>query len=171
MTTRVLLPAAFVILLCLALAPASCIAGGQGVHVDSSLNIGIHPSRGTGPVCFTLTDPAGRMMSTGPPCEGAELAEIPDAYQDYESIGDDETGAPGPVTRIIYVRHPMSGEYTLELSLPMDDSYDLEIQGTDGMGGVSHRLLTGIKSSPGDKRTYTIEYTDFPAAEVKVLER
>jgi len=147
------------------------MAGGPGAPAVSSLSIGVHPSGGTGPVCFTLTDPAGRRMSTGPPCETVELDEIPEAYQDYESIGDDETGTPGPVTRIIYVRHPIPGEYVLEISLPMDDSYDLEVQGTDGMGGTSRRLLTGVRTELGATKTYRIKFNDFPAAEVTVDER
>jgi len=163
--------AAAVISFCIALAPAFCMAGGTGAYAASSLSIGVHPSGGTGPVCFTLTDPAGRRMSAGPPCEAVELDDIPDAYQDYESIGDDETGAPGSVTRIIYVRQPMPGEYVLELSLPMDESYDLEIQGADGMGGTSRRLMTGVRAKSGETMTYRIKFADFPAAEVTVDER
>ncbi len=127
--------------------------GGRG-----SIAIGVHPLGGTGPVCFTLTDPLGRRMSAGPPCEAMELDEIPDAYQDYESIGDDETGAPGLVTRVIFVSRPMPGEYTLIVNLPEDDGYDLEAQSVDAAGAVSHSLIKGVPAAPDKTDEYVIVY-------------
>lgn len=133
-------------------------AGHEPGGYTGSLAISVHPGGGSGPVCFTLTDPAGRRMSAGPPCGGAELGEIPDAYQDYESIDDDETGAPGPVTRVIYIRGPMPGEYSLAVSLPRDDSYDIEAQEVDSSGEVLHGLIRDVPAAPGKTDEYVITY-------------
>ena len=81
-----------------------------------ALNIRIH---GCGdslypPAELLLFDPKGRLTGCQPGRK-TMFSQIPNSTYENESIDDADSGTPGPVTKIIDVRNPQSGEYILKI--------------------------------------------------------
>ena len=115
-----------------------------------------------------IVDPMGRKAGTDPKIKKT-YTEIPDLSYESESIADAETGEPGPETRIIDIRNPTDGVYTLYVIGTEASVYDMEIRGYDCEMNHSHRDLLNISIFQGEKHEYKIIYSSKKGSKIEVI--
>ncbi|MDH3215925.1 MAG: hypothetical protein OEN01_06475, partial [Candidatus Krumholzibacteria bacterium] len=137
--------------------------------IGGGLDIRIHPTQGwdTPPAHIILIDAQKRKTGVDPGT-GAKLTAIPNSSYEAESIGDAETGAPGPETRIIYVRNAMAGNYTLQVIGTKSAPYHLEVRGLDRDLRPSSQQFLDVRIDAGDRHRYVIDYSTKKGSQVEV---
>jgi hypothetical protein len=135
-----------------------------------ALDIRIHSSEEklSPPAELLLVDKEGRKAGTDPRTHNTYL-EIPHATYEEESISDAVSGAPGPVTKIINLRNPMSGQYTLKVIGKESSEYDLEIMGYDHQIKPSHEKFLNKKIVNNCEEEYIIYYSNQKGRAIKVI--
>ncbi len=136
---------------------------------NGALNIRLH---GCGdslypPAELLLVDPWGRMTGYQPNRKTL-FSQIPNSTYENESIDDVDSGAPGPVTKIIDVRNPSSGEYVLRIIGVESLKYDLEIRSYDHEMNFSDAKFMNIEIKKDAEHTYTIVYSSEKSTDTKV---
>lgn len=126
-----------------------------------ALDIRIHPSEDKlhPPAELLLVDQHGRKTGHNPQTNKTYM-EIPHSSYEEESISDAVSGMPGPVTKIIHIRNPISGEYLLNVIGKEESEYDLEIRGYDCQMNPSHETFLNKKILKNSEQEYTIQYSN-----------
>lgn len=106
-----------------------------------------------------LTDQRGRKTGNDPRIDKTYL-EIPNSSYEEERIDDAVTGAPGPVTKIIYIKNPEVGEYSLKVIGKESHTYDLEIRGYDCQMNPSDEKFLNVKIMKYSEKEYLINYSN-----------
>ncbi len=140
-------------------------------HYESigALDIRIHSSEEKlyPPAELLLVDQKGRKTGTDPRTHKT-YSGIPHASYEGESISDAVTGAPGPVTKIINIRNPISGEYRLKVIGKESSEYDLEITGYNNQMNPSHEKFLNEKILNNSEQEYIIYYSNQKDSKIKV---
>jgi hypothetical protein len=134
-----------------------------------ALDIRIHPAEGdlTPPTEFLLTDPRQRRSGRDGNTEKAHF-EIPYSSYETESLQDAESGAPGPETRILNIRNPEEGQYSLLVRGIRAAAYSLEIRGYDRNMSASTQVFLNIVVSEGEEHEYLISYSRNSGSQISV---
>lgn len=111
----------------------------------------------------TLIDPHGQEASS----DG--VAQIEGVLFEEESIDDDETGARGPTTLIVYVEHPRDGDYEVSVAAREQDSYVMQVRAADRAGDVTDHTGSPVHLDGGSRHRYRITYAAAPGSAVRVL--
>jgi hypothetical protein len=122
-----------------------------------ALDIRVHPGDGElyPPAQLLVQDPSGRKCGTNPK-DNVSFAGIPLASYEAERIDDDETGARGPETRILYLPQTDFGEYRLSVIGTDSGAYSLEIRNFRDEIGSGPAFLFHGTISPGEVDEYQI---------------
>jgi hypothetical protein len=134
-----------------------------------ALDIRIHSSEEKlhPPAELLLVDQQGRKIGHNPQINKTYI-EIPYSSYEEESISDAVSGMSGPVTKIIHIRNPISGEYRLNVIGKESSEYDLEIRGYDCQMNPSHETFLNEKILKNSKKEYTIQYSDKKGSAIRV---
>jgi len=137
-----------------------------------ALDIRIHSSEEKlyPPAELLLVDQEGRRTGHNPQTNKTYM-EIPHASYEEESISDAVSGMPGPVTKIIHIRNPISGEYRLNVIGKESSEYDLEIQGYDCQMNPSHETFLNEEILKNSEQEYIIHYSNQKGSKVKVTSK
>jgi hypothetical protein len=114
-----------------------------------------------------LIDQQGRKTGHNPQTNKTYM-EIPHSSYEEESISDAVSGMPGPVTKIIHIRNPISGEYRLKVIGKESSEYDLEIKGYDCQMNPSHEIFLNEKILKNSEQEYTIQYSNKKGSRIRV---
>jgi hypothetical protein len=134
-----------------------------------SLEVRLHPQEGKlePPAELVLTDPLGRRTGLDP--HGVEVSQaIPDSSYERESLTDDQTGAPGPVTLVLYVAHPATGEYRLQVIAHTSGHYSLEIRALDRELKPERAAFKDVPLAAGGVHTYRVRYAGEPRVSLEI---
>jgi hypothetical protein len=134
-----------------------------------ALNIRIHRS-GEGlhsTAEILLADPQERRTGSDPRIKNT-FSEIPNSSYESESIDDAVSGAPGPVTKIIDIRNPMDGVYTLKIIGIESGRYSLEIMGYDKNMDFSDAKYIDIEIKKDGEHVFTIKYASDKSSDFRV---
>jgi hypothetical protein len=133
-----------------------------------ALDIRIHPSEEKlyPPAELLLIDQGGRKTGTDPRTHKTYM-EIPHASYEEESISDAVSGMPGPGTKIINIRNPISGEYRLKVIGKESSEYDLEIRGYDCQMNPSHEKFLNKKILKNSEQEYIIHYSNQKGSKIR----
>ena len=133
-----------------------------------ALDIRIHSSEEKlyPPAELLLVDQEGRRTGHNPQTNKTYM-EIPHASYEEESISDAVSGMPGPVTKIIHIRNPISGEYLLKVIGKESSEYDLEIQGYDCQMNPSHENFLNEKILKNREQEYAIQYSNKKGSKIR----
>ena len=133
-----------------------------------ALDIRIHPSEEKlyPPAELLLLDQEGRKTGTDPRTHKTYKG-IPYASYEEESIDDAVSGMPGPVTKIINIRNPTSGEYRLKVLGKESSEYDLEIRGYDCQMNPSHEKFLNEKILKNSEQKYIIHYSNQKGSKIR----
>ena len=139
---------------------------------SGALDIRIHPAEGKiyPSAELLLIDPQGQKSGHDPRFH-VTYSEIPRASYEEESISDAVSGAPGPVTKIIYIRNPPNGEYILKVIGIKPYTYDLEIRGYDCEMNPSDDKFTHVEIDKDREHEYIIQYSNRKGSTLKVSPR
>lgn len=134
-----------------------------------ALDIRIHPSEEKlyPPAELLLVDQEGRKTGTDPRTH-MTYTGIPHASYEEESISDAVSGMPGPVTKIIHIRNPISGEYSLKVIGKESSEYALEIKGYDCQMNPSHEKFLHEKILKNSEQEYIIHYSNKKGSKIRV---
>ena len=122
------------VIACVAISPLLVnLVSGAGL---GALDIRVHPGeRGLHPpVQLLVEDPSGSKCGLDPRT-GESFEQIPGGTYESESIDDDESGAEGPETRILYLGRSAIGDYRLIVTGVASGSYLLEVRNFREDGG------------------------------------
>jgi hypothetical protein len=119
------------------------------------------------PAELLLVDPEGRRTGKDPRT-GRTFSEMPNAFYEHEGIADLESGAPGPETGIVYVRNPVSGEFTLKVIGKEPFPYVLEARGYDCEMGYSGAMFDHVGIHENAEHIYLIKYSNEEGGRVEV---
>ena len=135
-----------------------------------ALDIRIHPVEGNlvPPAELSMANPLGAKIGRDPRT-GQVFSKIPNSSYEAESIADDETGAAGPETRILHLRIPLVGEYTLWVVGTESAAYDLEIRGYDRELSPSHVRFLNVELLTNAVHRYLIQFTGEPGEKTVVV--
>lgn len=171
----------FIILVLLLLAIISIARGeteNKGIFIEEhyefigALDIRIHSSEEKlyPPAELLLIDQQGRKTGHNPQTNKTYM-EIPHASYEEESISDAVSGMPGPVTKIIHIRNPISGEYRLNVIGKESSEYDLEIKGYDCQMNPSHEKFLNEEILKNNAQEYTIQYSNKKGSKIRVTSK
>ena len=134
-----------------------------------ALDIRIHPSEEklSPPAELLLVDQEGRRTGHNPQTNKTYM-EIPLASYEKESISDAVSGMPGPVTKVIHIRNPISGEYHLNIIGKESSEYDLEIKGYDCQMNPSHEKFLNEEILKKSEHEYIIQYSNKKGSKIRV---
>jgi hypothetical protein len=140
-----------------------------GPRYEGALDIRIHgeEDRLNPPAELLLVDPEGRRTDTDPRT-GRTFSEMPNAFYEHEGIADLESGASGPETGIVYVRNPVSGDFTLKVIGKERFAYVLEVRGYDCEMGYSGRTFGHVNIHQNAEHIYLIKYSNEEGGTVEV---
>jgi hypothetical protein len=135
-----------------------------------ALDIRIHSSEEKlhPPAELLLIDQQGRKTGHNPQTNKIYM-EMPHSSYEEESISDAVSGMPGPVTYIIHIRNPISGEYRLNVIGKESSEYDLEIKGYDCQMNPSHETFLNEKILKNSEKGYTIQYSSKKGSKIRVF--
>jgi hypothetical protein len=133
-----------------------------------ALDIRIHSSEEKlhPPAELLLIDQKGRKTGHNPQTNKTYM-EIPHSSYEEESISDAVSGMPGPVTYIIHIRNPISGEYRLNVIGKESSEYDLEIKGYDCQMNPSHETFLNEKILKSSEQGYAIQYSNKKGSKIR----
>jgi hypothetical protein len=133
-----------------------------------ALDIRIHSSEEKlyPPAEILLIDQQGRKTGHNPQTNKTSM-EIPHASYEEESISDAVSGMPGPVTKIIHIRNPISGEYSLKVIGKESSEYDLEIRGYDCEMNPSHEKFLNVEIMKNSEQEYIIQYSNKKGSKIR----
>ena len=122
-----------------------------------ALDIRVHPDEGSlhPPVQLLIVDPS-RLRCGVDPDSGESFGEIPEATYESERIDDDETGAEGPETRILYLGQTVAGEYRLLVSGVEPGTFLLEVRNFRDDDGPEQTFRIPGRIEPGEVREFVI---------------
>lgn len=141
----------------------------EHAEFTGALDIRIHPSEEKlyPPAELLLIDQEGRKTGTDPWTHKTYMG-IPYASYEEESISDAVSGMPSPVTKIINIRNPASGEYRLKVLGKESSEYDLEIRGYDCQMNPSHEKFLNEKILKNSEQEYIIHYSNEKGSKTRV---
>ena len=136
---------------------------------SGALDIRIHPAEGKllPSAELLLIDLQGRKTGHDPRTRKT-YAEIPRSAYEEESISDAVTGARGPVTKIIDIRNPMNGAYTLQVIGTEPCTYDLQIRGYDCEMNPSDNRFMHVEIDKDSVHEYIIHYSNKKGSKINV---
>jgi hypothetical protein len=142
---------------------------GNDREFTGALDIRIHSSedKSSPPAELLLIDQEGRKAGTDPRTRTTHK-EIPHSAYEEESISDAVSGMPGPVTKIIYIRNPASGEYILKVIGKASSEYDLEMRGYDCQMNPSYKTVLNKKILKNSEHEYKIYYSNEKGSTINV---
>jgi hypothetical protein len=144
----------------------------KNYEFTGALDIRIHPAEGKlyPSAELLLIDSQGRKTGHDPRTRET-YTEIPRSAYEEESISDAVTGAPGPVTKIIDIRNPMNGAYTLRVIGKEPSTYNLEIRGYDCEMNPSDNRFMHVESDKDRVHEYIIQYSNKKGSTINVSPR
>lgn len=139
------------------------------IEFMGALNIRIHSCGDSlyPPAELLLIDPQGKMTGCQPRLK-TTFCEIPNSSYENEGLDDAVSGAPGPVSKIIDVRNPLSGKYVLKIIGVESRRYSLEIRSYDHDMNFSDAKFIDIDIKKDEEHTYMINYSSRKNTETEV---
>lgn len=139
------------------------------VEFEGGLDIRIHSEteRLEPPAELLLIDSQRRKTGKDPRSNNT-YQTIPGSSYEEESIADDVTGDPGPVTLIIDIRNPLSGEYDLLVIGTQTGKYTIEVTAHDRELEPSKVIYRNLNIGKGIVHSYLIQYSNKAGAKIKV---
>lgn len=113
-----------------------------------------------------VTDPQGRVTGYDP-TTGQSYSEIPGSSYGIISIGDAESGEPGPPTHDLDIRQPVPGEYLVDVVGTGTGTYVLEINAYDPELNPSRAVFADIPITAGAIHSYSFNYTKIVGDEIE----
>jgi hypothetical protein len=139
---------------------------------QGALDVRIHPAGKnlTPPAELLLSNSRGEKIGRDPRTDQL-YSQIPNSYYESESLSDTVTDTPGPETRILYIRGPLTEEHTLWVIGTKAGTYHLEIRGYDLDLNPSDVRFLDVKILENQEHRYLIRYKGGRGANITAIRK
>jgi hypothetical protein len=127
------------------------------------IHIGFHS-----PGELLITDPLGRREGFDP-VSGTRYYGIPNAtYGPGDTVDSAEGEPPMDVPKVLDIRFPAEGEYSLSVTGTGEGAYSLEVFACDREGGVSYRDAVDVPILPNEVQEFVLDYSRAGGSQINV---